>query len=696
MNFVNPLSLIGAAAVAVPILLHLIKREHARKIEFPTLMFLRRISKKTIRYQKLRDLLLLLLRVLAFLLVVLAFMRPYRERTQAAAAVGRVTRAHIILLDHSMSMGYQTRWNRAKKAAADIVRNSQPGDKFAVLEFTDRTAARTQLTTSASEALAQIERGVELTDQPTRYGQALKAAERHALDAGTGKRIIHLISDFQKNGWAAEEQEFRLSPGIDLEPTDVGSKDFSNLAIREVRVVEADAGAGGGVTIKGSVFNFGNGDRKDVRVNLVVDSRPIDEKRVDVPKGASQGIEFQIPGLISGAHAMMLEVDDPELTRDNRFYMTVESRGKTPVLVVENSAGGGRRTPSFLLVNALNVDTLSPYKMTAVSPQGLVISGRLVVWNNVPGGNVAAQNRLQAFVQAGGGLAIILADSSQWADFNRSFASWLPVKISEAPTADRKRSRPVENYVLMTDVRMDHPIFQPFGKPHSGAFSGARFFDHARLTVASGAEVPARFDNGDPALVAIKVGKGRVLIFASSADDTTNDLPLKAVYAPLWQQMLRYLESFHEKRHWFEVGDILAPKKQLAETALSQAKGRFDISEAVVVLGPRKQRLELPPGSDAIEMDGAGFYEIRSMNLSSAVAVNTVPKESDLTHGNAEEMIAGWLSSRPAASTQEERLTPEEQDRHQRLWNLLLIAAILFLLGELLLSNSRVRADEGR
>jgi hypothetical protein len=78
MNFVNPLFLIAGMAAAIPILLHLIKREHARKIEFPTLMFLRRISRKTIRYQKLRHLLLLLLRILALVLVVLAFMRPYR------------------------------------------------------------------------------------------------------------------------------------------------------------------------------------------------------------------------------------------------------------------------------------------------------------------------------------------------------------------------------------------------------------------------------------------------------------------------------------------------------------------------------------------------------------------------------------------------------------------------------------------
>src|SRR5512136_2708528 len=113
MNFVNPLFILGGLVVAVPILLHLIKREHARKIEFPTLMFLRRISRKTIRYQKLRHLLLLLLRVLAFVLIVLAFMRPYREKAAAGATVGRISSTHIILIDNSMSMGFGDRWDRA-------------------------------------------------------------------------------------------------------------------------------------------------------------------------------------------------------------------------------------------------------------------------------------------------------------------------------------------------------------------------------------------------------------------------------------------------------------------------------------------------------------------------------------------------------------------------------------------------------
>jgi hypothetical protein len=694
MNFVNPLFLAGALVAAVPILLHLVRREHARKIEFPTLMFLRRITKRTIRYQKLRHLLLLLLRILALLLIVAAFMRPYRTQEHAMIPGGESASAHIILLDNSMSMRYQDRWDRARQAAADIVKEAEPGDVFAVVEFSDSAEVKTTHTTSPSVALAQIEKGVELSDRQTRFAQALLIGERLALDSGVGNRIIHLISDFQKNGWAAEEQEFRLSAGIDLQYVDVGSDDFSNLAIRDARVIERGQSAADGLRIKVSVVNFGNEDRRNVPMKLSVDQRVIAEKNIRVAKESSEGVEFQLPMLLSGQHSIMLEMDGPNLTRDNRFCMTIAARGKTPVLVVDNPDRRARRAPSFYLANALNVDQFSPYRLTVASPQNLVIAGSLLIWNDAPGGT-AMRAKLQDFVKAGGGLAIILGGSIPSSEFNRSFGSWLPVRMEDSTDGNRSRNRPADNYVLMTDVRSTHPIFQPFGKPHSGTFSNARFYHHTLLSVGAGAEVPARFDNGDPALVCIPFGKGRVVLFASSADDASNDLPFKAVYAPFWQQILRYLEGFRERRHWLDVGDTAAPKRLLTEAALLEAKGNPDTSDAIAILDPEKRRLAWAPDAEEIVLDRAGFYEIRSMNLSTSIAVNTVPRESDLTHGNAEEMVAGWLSSKPAAFSQEERPAPEEQDSRQRIWIYLLTVAVLLLAAESLLSNLRL-ANENK
>jgi hypothetical protein len=691
MNFINPLYFLGVAAIAIPVLLHLIKRERARKIEFSTLMYLRKVSRKTIRYQKLRHLLLLLLRILALAFMVLAFTRPFLGTRQSATSIGRVTRAHIILLDNSMSMGYGDRWESAKRAAVSIVRGASQGDKVALLEFSDRTFVRTSLTSNFAEVQSQIEHGAELSDRATKYGQALKIAEKISLDAGTGKRIIHLISDFQKNGETGEDQNFRLGAGVEIDRTDLGSDDFSNLALSNLQVIEE--GNGGGLKIKCSLVNFGTHDHDNVKVALQIDSRSASEQRFRVLKGEGVPVEFSLPGLTAGTHPLSLEVEDSNQKRDNRLVALVEALGRTPVTAVENAVSRlENRTPSYFLSSALNISVLSPYQLTAITSQKLetagAISGSLLIWNSVSGASAALQKRLEEFVKNGGGLAIILGDSSRAADFNSMFASWLPVKMEQSDSGNGGRHS-ADNYALMTNINPAHSIFRPFSDPHSGTFANARFYTYARLKIGSAAEVLARFDNNVPALVAADVGKGRVIIFASSADDTCNDLPLKAVYAPFWQQILRYLSNYREERRWVEVGETIEPRKLLEEAALRQGKNIVASDQAVALLDPAGERVETNPGSDAVTVDKVGFYQIRMSGMNTTVPVNPAPRESDLSHSNSEEMVAGWISRDPMADSptpETARLGPEEQERMQRFWRFLLVGALLFLLAEAFLS----------
>jgi hypothetical protein len=700
MSFITPLFFFGMLAAAVPIFLHLIKRERATKVEFPTLMFLRKISKKVIRFQKLRHLLLLLLRVLAFLLLALAFTRPFRETVSAARPTGKVSIAHIILLDNSMSMAYGDRWEKARKAASDIARSAEPGDRLALLMFSDTATALTQLTEDPALVLGQITNGAELTDHATRYGQALKLAEKFALEASAGKRVVHLISDYQKNGWFAEDQDFKFHSSIELKPVDVGSEEYSNLTLGDVEVLEGDESSGGGLRIKSSIVNLGSQERNNVAVSLLMDGRVVLEKRVDVTKSGLQGVEFQVPALSPGQHSVVLQVEDPQLTRDNRFNLTLEARAKTPVLSIENpTSGRGSRSPSFFLGHALNIGTLSPYRLTALTPQKAEalpsFSGGLLVWNNAGGGGAALQKRIQDFVRGGGGLVIVLADSGLAPDFNRTFGSWIPVKMDDSVVRARSGagSRSGQDYALLTDIKLDHPIFRPFSEPHSGSFASAKIFKHTRLVVGAGAEVLARFDDGEVALAAATLDKGRILIFASSADDSANDLPLKAVFAPFWQQMLRYVDNLQEERRWVEVGESFAPRTVLLETMLRQGKATIDLNQAVVVIDSAKQRVPLAARSGDVAVDKTGFYEIRTASLSAIVASNSVPRESDLTHVNAEELVAGWSSpdaGGPAVVADDERLSAEEQERQQRIWRYLLLAVLVFLISECLLANQSV------
>src|SRR5213076_119284 len=119
MNFLAPAFLAGLAAISVPVIIHLIHRERRTVVEFPSLMFLQRIPYRSVRRQKIRHLLLLLLRCVALALLVAAFARPFFEKKKPAIT-GSGAREVVILLDRSASLGYANRWSTAKDRARKI------------------------------------------------------------------------------------------------------------------------------------------------------------------------------------------------------------------------------------------------------------------------------------------------------------------------------------------------------------------------------------------------------------------------------------------------------------------------------------------------------------------------------------------------------------------------------------------------
>src|SRR5215208_3402604 len=134
MAFLSPIFLLGAMAAALPVLVHLVRRTRAVKIQYPSLMFLRRIEQKTIRRRKLRNILLLALRCAALLLLALAFSRPYfTGPTPVSALSDRL--ASVILVDGSYSMRYGDVFDRAKQAARDVINKAAANEQIALVVF---------------------------------------------------------------------------------------------------------------------------------------------------------------------------------------------------------------------------------------------------------------------------------------------------------------------------------------------------------------------------------------------------------------------------------------------------------------------------------------------------------------------------------------------------------------------------------
>src|ERR671925_1301904 len=98
MSFLTPLFLVGLGAIAIPVLLHLIQRERRNVVQFPSLMFLRRIPYQSVRRRRIRHWLLLAMRLAAMLLVVLAFARPFVRRNTVTASTDGA-RELVVLVD---------------------------------------------------------------------------------------------------------------------------------------------------------------------------------------------------------------------------------------------------------------------------------------------------------------------------------------------------------------------------------------------------------------------------------------------------------------------------------------------------------------------------------------------------------------------------------------------------------------------
>src|SRR5688500_14000795 len=130
MSFLYPAFLIGAVAIAIPIALHLLRRDVAPEVPFTAVRLLRRSPMEQTRRRRIRDLLLLAVRVAALLLLAAAFAWPYYT---AAAASG----LSIVAIDRSYSMAAPGRFDLALAEARQAT-DATGMDRVAVIAFDDR------------------------------------------------------------------------------------------------------------------------------------------------------------------------------------------------------------------------------------------------------------------------------------------------------------------------------------------------------------------------------------------------------------------------------------------------------------------------------------------------------------------------------------------------------------------------------
>ncbi len=300
LGFLVPAFLLGLAAVVIPILVHLTRRQRARVVEFPSLMFLDRVPFQAESRRRIHHWLLLLFRALAVALIVAAFSRPFFTGSAVAAGAGMGPREVVVLLDRSYSMGVGDRWERALEAARGVFREMGPLDRASLAVFGRNAAVSVRSTSDRSRLLAALDT-MEVSDESTSYGPGLKLAQTILEETELPAMEVVLIGDFQRAGWTGDEG-VAFPSGTVVTPVALGNEVPGNRAVARVNLPRQRLDGRDRVTPAARITRVGGEGEDTVEVILELEGRELERQQVVLPANGASGVVFNPFNLSQDLH----------------------------------------------------------------------------------------------------------------------------------------------------------------------------------------------------------------------------------------------------------------------------------------------------------------------------------------------------------------------------------------------------------
>jgi hypothetical protein len=649
-----PAALALGVLVLGPVLAHLARQEPGARQPFGAMLLLDRLLKRIQRRRRLRDLLLLLARMLFVGLVVLAAARPELEQPGGVPEFGG-TGSVVIVLDNSMSMNLVakdgTLFSLARDAAVKLVRALPPQALVGAIVDGGEAERLTPSLMADHERVASLLEQVEARQGGTDLAGALRAASK-LLGGGPGEVIIFTDEAGPLAVPQAKEAMAQLlGQGASLIPRRFAVETPSNVA--PLQATYGDGPEGGTVALE--VANYGPVDLEVPCTVRLPGGTEIDAF-VEVPAGGIGKEQVTVPRVAAGGVALV-EVKDEALEADNVFAFHLPSVGASRVLVVDGDPGP---TPVasevYFLERALAPWGLHTASRSGVLPDVTAASGiptldpdvhRVVFLANVADPAPLAAD-LVAFVRKGGGLVVSMGNNVTAERYNDALQALLPAPLRK-PRGLAAPGEPGEPTALPDVTR---PLFEPFARGGRGGFSRIRWNQIFTLEpYADGGDVSTllSLESGLPLLVERQVERGKVLLLLGTVDLAWGDLPLQAVFMPLVQRIVRYLGGESSGS-----GDRLD-----ASVGSTVTVPIPDPSLDVFVTGPHGAVASRVDGTTVVfRPDRAGAYVVETPGAPplAYVAVNVPSEESDVRAGP--EIIATAATVDPKPFTIRHPLAP--------------------------------------
>lgn len=698
MPFIHPFIFwLGLAAVAAPVVIHLLNRRRFRTRRWAAMQFLLESLRRNRRRLKVEELLLLALRCLAVLALAAGLARYSGCSAGEALPGGDSSQAVVFVLDDSCSMGQKVGgaavFAQATTDLAGQLRRLPSSAKAAILLSSQVASGQpllelTHLSNVDLDALCARLTALKVSATRGDLPRALDAAGKILAVAEDARRVV-VLSDYRKVDLSAGEKASALraqydrlrQANIKVILLDFGHDGAGNLGVESLELLDRFAVTRTPVRLLLTVRNHGLERARDVEVRLtakvvangkLVDV-PLPAVRIDAidPRDVARAEVSFVP-LEAGAAAVVAQLPADALEGDNTGQIALEVRKALRVLVVDGEPDmtDSAESESFAFATALDPAGDGRYgvKAEVITPDVLstVRFGDydLVAMLNVaelPGGELGESGRpvsvesLEQYVRAGGGLVMFTGERPNLSFYNGLlYADGLglcPLRMGPRSGDGRKRD---------TFVRLDprsvsgHELMRTFAADAATLTQLVRFFAFTPADEGSAAGnevirrpvVVARFadDRNSPAVALRQYGQGSVAVFYTTASGRWNDWPTDPVgtYVAVVQDVVAQLARRQSQDLTAPVGQPLAAviPPGLADAALALKMPSFPASEVVSLAAQRRGQSLLAQYDRASE---AGLYDLtltppQGDAVSVLLARNVEGAEGDLRAGGRADL----------------------------------------------------------
>jgi hypothetical protein len=727
MSFLYPLFLAGIAAVGIPIILHLIRRQTRKRIAFSSLMFLHTTMPRFKSRSRLENVLLLILRCIIVCLLAFAFARPFLPKPTEQAQAARARRI-ALLVDTSASMRRAGIWSQAVNEARSVLQDVGLADRVCVMSFDQgtrtlvgfdqwQTLDPSRRASMVAEQISKLSPGWALTDVGNALVTAAEAVEDDEAGDGQQDTWTHemvLISDMQQGSSLEALHAYQWPEHIELTVKLVPAGSANNATVQVVTPGDDPLGADGRGLSHVRITNSPNAtvERFSLHWADAGPAGPSDQAiEVYVPAGHSSVV--RIPAAKDGAagHRLVLTGDDQDF--DNTFYLAPDVAQKVNILYIGNDEPNNPHDMLYYARRAFGtsgaVDPNLVARPSGAVSQKDIADAHLIIAAGAIGAERGAD--LRRYLESGGTILLVTRQSDA-PDAAATMANLAGIGGVESEEAD------VEGYAMLGQMNFEHPLLAIFSEPRFADFTQIHFWKYRRITVpargegilplfstagkmpagpkagtasprAAGARVLAAFDNGDPALFELNIGKGSLLVLTSGWHPSDSQLALSSKFVPLLYSILDYGGALLGQRSQYFVGE---PVPVRPSTGSGPAQLQIRRPDGMAVPLDESQKT-------FTQTDLPGIYTIDSPLGSQLFAVNLSPKECQTAVMPIEDIESLGVSvkqpSIAVAQRQERTQSPDTEQRlkrhrdfaalesEQKLWRWVFVLLLAFSLVEI-------------